>query len=145
MTLKPAEAAARVGMSETELRSINQIPPRMLIKAGSTLLVRRSAGLNRDVAERVADNGYLALAPEIVLKRTVVKAGKKDSVSSMALRYRVRAQDIAQWNKIAANASLKPGQPVVLFLATAAARAPAKSSTAKSSKPVARRVRTARK
>jgi len=145
-TLKVAEAAKRVGMSEAELRSINQIPPRMLIKAGSTLLVRRSAGFNKDVAERVADNGYLALAPEIVLKKTVVKAGKKDSVSSMAQRYRVSAKNIAQWNKLAANASFKPGQAVVLFLAVTA-RAPGKTALAKNTakKPVARATRTARK
>ncbi|HSN80144.1 MAG TPA: transglycosylase SLT domain-containing protein, partial [Rhodoferax sp.] len=58
-TLSPAEAARRVGMTEDELSSVNKIPPRMQIKAGSTLLVRRSASLNSDVTEHVADNGYL--------------------------------------------------------------------------------------
>jgi len=29
-----AEAAQRAGMSEADLRSMNNIPPRMLIKAG---------------------------------------------------------------------------------------------------------------
>jgi membrane-bound lytic murein transglycosylase D len=38
-TVHPAEAAAEVGMSEAQLREINRIPPRMLVKAGSTLLV----------------------------------------------------------------------------------------------------------
>jgi membrane-bound lytic murein transglycosylase D len=141
-TLNPTEIAKRVGMSETELRSVNQVPPRMLIKAGSTLLVRRSAGLNKDVTERVADSGYLALAPEIVLKRSVVKAGKKDNVTSMAQRYRVSVQDLAQWNKLSTSASFKPGQSVVLFLAVTP-RPPAKTSTAK--KPAPRVTRVARK
>jgi membrane-bound lytic murein transglycosylase D len=43
-TLKPADAAKRFDMSEAELRAVNAIPPRMLIRAGSTLLVRRGNG-----------------------------------------------------------------------------------------------------
>ncbi|MEN9626887.1 MAG: hypothetical protein RJA10_113, partial [Pseudomonadota bacterium] len=42
-TLKPAEAARHVGMSEEELRSVNRIPAHMLVKVGSTLLVPRGA------------------------------------------------------------------------------------------------------
>jgi membrane-bound lytic murein transglycosylase D len=41
--LKPADAARMVGMSEDELRRVNDIPSRMRIKAGSTLLVPRTA------------------------------------------------------------------------------------------------------
>ncbi|MFM6990376.1 MAG: transglycosylase SLT domain-containing protein, partial [Rhodoferax sp.] len=37
-TLRPADVAKRVGMSESELRSINNIPARVVIRAGSTLL-----------------------------------------------------------------------------------------------------------
>ena len=37
-----ADAAQRVGMSEADLRAVNNIPPRMLIKAGSTLIVPRT-------------------------------------------------------------------------------------------------------
>src|ERR1035441_6461568 len=40
-TMRPAEAAKSVGMSEPNLRDVNRIPTRMLIKAGSTLLVPR--------------------------------------------------------------------------------------------------------
>lgn len=115
-TLKPADAAKRVGMTEDELTSINRIPPRMLIKAGSTLLVRRSAGLDTDVSERVADNGQLSLTPEVVLRKTIVKAGKKDTVASMAKRFAVSTQAIAEWNKVSANAAFKVGQKVVLYL-----------------------------
>ena len=39
-TLSVAEAAKRMGMSEADLRAINNIPPRMLIKAGSALRPR---------------------------------------------------------------------------------------------------------
>ena len=55
-----ADAAQRSGMSETDLRAMNNIPPRMLIKAGSTLIVPRSARVQEDVAAAVADTGHLA-------------------------------------------------------------------------------------
>ncbi|MGL4808850.1 MAG: transglycosylase SLT domain-containing protein, partial [Giesbergeria sp.] len=54
-TMSTAEVARRVGMDESELRSINRIPPRMLVKAGSALIVPRSASTRADVAEHVAD------------------------------------------------------------------------------------------
>ena len=41
-TMSATDAAKRVGMSEADLRSINTIPPRMLIKAGSVLIVPRT-------------------------------------------------------------------------------------------------------
>ena len=115
-TMSPAQAAKRIGMSEAELRQANNIPPNRLIKVGSTLLVHRPSGKNSDVAPAVADNAQLVLAPAPVLKRTVVKAGKADTVASLAKRYKVSAAQVAQWNKIAATANLKPEQAVVLFL-----------------------------
>jgi membrane-bound lytic murein transglycosylase D len=138
-TLNPAEAAKRVGMTEDELRSVNNIPPRMRIRAGSALLVRRSANLNSDVTEHVANNGYLTLAPDVVLRKTVVKAGKKDNVASMARRFSVSAQLLADWNKVSTSASFKRGQSVVLYLpakarAKGGAKARGKTAVAKAAK-----------
>ena len=78
-TMKPADAAKRVGMSEADFRSINNIPPRMLIKAGSALLVPRTSNMPDDVSARVADNGHLDLSPEAIAKRkaSANKIGKK--------------------------------------------------------------------
>ena len=42
-TISVAEAAQRVGLGESDLRALNNIPPRMLIKAGSALMVPRGA------------------------------------------------------------------------------------------------------
>jgi len=114
--LRPADAAKRVGMSESELRDINSIPPRMLIRAGSSLLVPRSISLSADVAERVADQGQLSLSPEQVLKRSAVKAVKGETVASLAKRYRVSPAAIAEWNKVSASTTFKAGQTVVLYL-----------------------------
>jgi membrane-bound lytic murein transglycosylase D len=114
--MKVADAAKRVGMSEEELRTVNKIPPRMLIKAGSALLVPRSISHQKDVSEKLADNGQLNLAPEQVLRKQVVKARKGDTMASVAKRYKVSVDQLADWNKLALNSSLKPGQKVMLML-----------------------------
>jgi membrane-bound lytic murein transglycosylase D len=115
-TMNPAEAARRTGMTEAELRSINNIPPRMLIKTGSTLLVPRSGKSEVDVTSHVADNGQVSLAPEIITRRTTVKARKGESVATIAQRYGLSAASVAGWNKVPASAGFKKGQAVVVFL-----------------------------
>ena len=121
-TMRPADAAKRVGMSESDFRSVNAIPMRVVIKAGSSLLVPRSNATKEDVAVKVADNGQLSLAPEVVLRRTTVKAGKGENVASIARKYRVQPDQVAQWNKVGASASFKPGHQVVVFLPASQAR-----------------------
>ncbi|MBY0453895.1 MAG: transglycosylase SLT domain-containing protein [Burkholderiaceae bacterium] len=115
-TMSPADAAQRVGMNEAELRSINHIPPRMLIKAGSALMVPRSTTMREDVTGRVADSGQMALTPEMVTRRTTVRAGKRDSVASLAQRHHLSAANVAEWNGVKPGAAFKPGQQVVLYL-----------------------------
>ena len=115
-TMSVAEVAQRMSMSEADLRHINGIPPRMLIKAGSALMVPRSTTTRQDVTEHVADHGQIALTPEIITRRTTVRAGKRDSVASMAKRYRVSAANVADWNSVKPGAAFKAGQQVVLYL-----------------------------
>lgn len=114
ITMNPTEAAKRVGMSEAEFRKVNNIPNRVVIKAGSTLLVPRGAHMSHDVTEHVADNGHISLAAESVGKRITVRAGKKDTVASIAAKHKVSAAQVAQWNKVSKTASFKPGQKIVL-------------------------------
>ncbi|MDB5873978.1 MAG: peptidoglycan lytic transglycosylase, Glycoside Hydrolase Family 23-like protein [Ramlibacter sp.] len=115
-TMTVAEAARRNGMSEADLRSVNTIPPRMLIKAGSVLIVPRSAKVQDDVTSHVADNGQLNLAPEQVTRKTTVKAGKHDTVASIARRYKLSPAQVADWNSVASSAAFKAGQQVVVYL-----------------------------
>ena len=129
-----AEAARRVGMSEAEFRSINNIPPRMLIRAGSTVLAPRGATVMADVTSRIADTGQLSLTPEAGVRRTTVKAGKQDSVASIAARYRVKAADVARWNAVEASAQFKPGQTITLELPVRAAKAGGTTKTAAKSR-----------
>jgi membrane-bound lytic murein transglycosylase D len=134
-TLKPAEAARMVGMDEDDLREVNKIPPRMLIKAGSALLVPRSAQREADVSEHLADNASMSLAPEgSGLRRVALKAGKRDSVASVARRYRVSAAQVAQWNGVSAGSSFRPGQSIIVYVAHKPAQAGSKVKAATTAK-----------
>ena len=132
-TMTVAEAAQRVGMSEADLRSMNNIPPRMLIKAGSALMVPRSTTTRQDVSSHLADNGQLSLTPEIVTRRTTVRAGKGDTVASIARRYKLAAASVADWNDVRANAAFKVGQQVVVYLPVRLGQARSSSSSARAS------------
>ncbi len=122
-TMTVADAAQRVGMSETDLRTLNNIPPRMLIKAGSALMVPRSATTRQDVSSHLADNGQVAFTPEIVTRRTTVRAGKGETVASIARRYKLAAASVADWNDVRPNAAFKLGQHVVVYLPVRPAQA----------------------
>ena len=129
-TLSVSDAAKRVGMSENDLRTVNNIPPRMLIKAGSTLLVPRSAKVETDVASHVANNAQMSLAPEIVTRRTTVKARKGETATSIAKRYGLNSVNVAEWNSTTVSGAFKPGQQVVVFLPVKnTVRSSAKSTT----------------
>ena len=115
-TMSTSEASRITGMSEADLRSMNNIPPRMLIKAGSTLLVPRTARMDTDVSSHVADTAQMSLAPEITTRRTTVKARKGESVASIASRYGLAVANVAEWNSLSAQSAFKAGQAVVLYL-----------------------------
>lgn len=125
-TMNSAEAARQVGMDETALREINLIPPRMLVKQGSTLLVLRSAHRMDDVSEHLADNASMNLAPDrppaAALRQLSLRAGKADTVASVAARYRVSTAQVAQWNKVGSQARFKAGQRIVVYMPAEAPR-----------------------
>ena len=137
------EVASRFGMDEESFREMNSIPRGMLIKSGSTVLVKRNSGAAPAVASHVVNNAQLSYAPEIVLRRTSVQARKGDTIASVAGRYDLPASTVAGWNKRAANASLKRGQAVVLYLPVRAAAAAA-SDGSNSARQKARAERASR-
>jgi len=154
-TMTAADAAKRVGTSEAELRNINNIPPRMLVRAGSSLLVPRGEQHKSDVESRLADNGQLSLQPEVIMRRVSVQARKGDNLARLAGRYGVSPVSAAGWNKLAVNAPLKLGQRVTLMLPKAASTAtrsarsvnPARTTASPKARPVAstRSTKTTRK
>ncbi|WP_312760145.1 transglycosylase SLT domain-containing protein [Pulveribacter sp.] len=130
-------AAQRAGMSEADLRQVNGIPPRMMIKAGSALMVPRVATTRQDVSSHLADNGQIAFTPEVVTRRTTVRAGKRgETVASIAKRYKVSAADVADWNDVKTSSRFKAGEAVVMYLpvrlaSTSLARTSSKQPAAK--------------
>ena len=143
-TMRPNEAARIVGMNEASLKDINHIPPKMLVKAGSTLVVPRAAHRDQDVSESLADNAMMALTPDVPpMRRISARAqGKRDTLAAMARRLKVSPAQLAQWNKLPANASLKPGQTLVAWVpqgkpsAQVASSSGARSAAGRNSKQV---------
>jgi len=131
-TMKPAEAAHVVGMNEEQFREVNHIPARVSIKAGSTLLVPRGNALLADVSSTVADNGTMMLVADgPVLKKSSLKAGRNDSVASIAARYRVSAAQVAEWNSVSAGAKFAPGQTVVVYVSAKGRKSVAPAASTK--------------
>lgn len=149
--LPSREVASRFGMDEVDFRAMNNIPRGMLIKSGSTVLVRRNGQGGDPVAEHVVNNARLAYTPEVVLRRTTVRARSGDSIARIAARYDLPAATVAGWNKKSARAGLKRGQPVVLYLpvrasaARAASTAPKRATPARATKGQAKRATPAAK
>jgi membrane-bound lytic murein transglycosylase D len=130
-TLRPVDAAKLVGMSEETLREVNHIPPRMLVKAGSTLLVPRGQNRQTDVPEHLADHAMMALAPDgPALRRLSLKAGRNESVATVAKRYRISAAQVGQWNGVGSTARFKAGQTVVVYVAAKAVTTAVRSTQA---------------
>ena len=142
-TMHPSAAAKQVGMDESELREVNKIPPRMLVKQGSTLLVPRSAKRSEDVSSHLADNASITLAPDVpALRRLKLKAGRNDSVTTVAARYGVSPAQVAQWNKVAVGAKFKPGQALAVYLPNKPAAT--KLASSKTAKPAAAKSRASK-
>ena len=143
-TMKAAEAAHVAGMPEDEFREVNRIPARMLIKSGSTLLVPRRNAMIVDVSSTVADNATMILAPDAPpLRKIALRAGRHDSVGSIAKRYRVSVAQVAQWNDVGSAAKFAPGQTVVVYVANKSRRSSAAASTRTAGSRSARRTHVA--
>jgi membrane-bound lytic murein transglycosylase D len=126
--MKPEEVAQQLDMPVEQLRAVNNIPLRMMITAGSTLLVHRKGRLDNDVTEHLADNGQLGLAPEVVLRRISVQARKNDSLASLAARHGVSEANMATWNKLKAGARLTAGQTLTILVPSQGSRRVARST-----------------
>ncbi len=112
---KPASVAKRFGISEANLRAINGIPPRMVIRAGSTLVVPRGVSRQSDVSASIAENAMLSMSPDTPpLRRASHKVRKGETLASVAKRYHTSVAQLKTWNK--GIASVKAGQALVVYV-----------------------------
>lgn len=118
--------AARLNVDADTLREINRIPKGMRLKAGSTVMIPRTDRHDQDISASLVDTAMLAVEPDVPdARRVVVKAGRKDTVSSVAHRYGVSVRQVQSWNKLSGS-KLVAGQSLVLMVrpnSPAAARA----------------------
>ena len=104
--------AARFKTTPAVIREANSIPPNMRLKAGSTVLVPKAAGeKDKDIADEIADKGVLAVEPDVPdRKKITVKAGKRDTLASVAKRYKVSVAQLREWNDLKGD-KLAPESP----------------------------------
>jgi membrane-bound lytic murein transglycosylase D len=125
--------AKRFGTTPAVIREVNQIPPRMQLRAGSTILVpKNEQAPDRDIAPSLADNAKIMMVPEGAgIRRVSVRVGKRDSLASIAKRHKVSVDQIKSWNNLR-NEKVAAGQTLKLEVA---ARSSSRKRV-KSAKPV---------
>jgi membrane-bound lytic murein transglycosylase D len=108
--------AARFRTTPEVIREVNNIPPRMVLKAGSTILVPRPEDQERDIAQEVAESAVLAMEPDRPPTRRIsVKVGKNDTLSSIAARNGVSVEQVKSWNKLSRD-TVSRGQTLALHV-----------------------------
>ncbi len=107
--------AARFKTTPEIIREANSIPANMHPKAGSTVLVPKLASApDKDISQDIADNAMLSVeADEPPRKKISVQVSKRDTIDSIAKRYKVKVAEIRQWNDMK-NDKLSPGQSLKL-------------------------------
>jgi membrane-bound lytic murein transglycosylase D len=107
--------AAKFKTTPEVIREVNAIPPNMHPKAGSTVLVPKpSTDDDKDIGQDVADNAMLAYeADEPPRRKITVRAGKRDTVASIAARHKVKPEEVREWNDLK-NDKLTAGQSLRL-------------------------------
>lgn len=94
--------AARFNTTPEVLREANRIPPKMRLRAGSTILVPKTdESANKDISVEVLETAKLAIEPDVPDSRRIyVKVGKHDSLAGIARRHQVSLADLKAWNNL---------------------------------------------
>lgn len=129
--------AKKFGTTPEVIREANNIPPKMLLKAGSTVLVPKlDHAPERDIAPELVNTATMVTVPDVPETRRIhVKVGKRDTLASIAQRNRVSVSQIKAWNnlkqdKVAAGQTLQLNVPYKTVAAKKTVRQTAKNSGA---------------
>jgi membrane-bound lytic murein transglycosylase D len=113
-----ADLAREVGASEPELRELNGVLEDERVGAGTTLLV--PAGRRRAETSASSERPVVAVPEgprEIPGRRRVFyRAVRGDRVAEIARFFRVREDELRQWNRIDPDAQLQPGMFLQVFV-----------------------------
>lgn len=111
--------AKKFGTTDQLLRSVNHIPPKMVLKYGSTILVPATEATvagSKEITPEVANTARIAFAPAGPETKVIrVKVKRKESISVLARRYKVSATQIRQWNNMKST-ELNAGQVLELHV-----------------------------
>ena len=133
--------AAKFHTTPEVIREVNNIPPKMVLKAGSTILVPRTDDTGqKDITQDIADNAMMAMAPDMPdSKKINVTVKKSDTINSIANRYKVTTAQIKNWNDLRGD-KLASGQKLELHvpIRTASTTRTASKTKSKSSEVVTR-------
>ena len=94
--------AKRFGTTPEVIRAANNIPPKTLVKAGSTVLVPRNENTpEKDIAPELVETATIITAPDVPeTRRIFVKVGKRDTLATIASRNKVSVAQIKDWNQL---------------------------------------------
>ncbi len=94
--------AAMFGTDAQLLREVNHIGPNMRLKAGSTILVPKTAKApETDITTELAEHAVMAVEPDVPdTRRITVRVGRRDNLASIAQRYKVTVAQVKGWNNL---------------------------------------------
>ncbi|MBY0574287.1 MAG: transglycosylase SLT domain-containing protein [Undibacterium sp.] len=117
-TEKVESLASRLGYDVDMVRDVNAIPPKMLVKAGSTLLIPKTAkSPEENISSVLAEQAQLTIEkPSVATRKLQIKVGRKESLASIAKRYKLSVAEIKSWNKLHKD-QVAAGQKLVLHVA----------------------------
>ncbi|AOJ87197.1 lytic transglycosylase [Burkholderia sp. MSMB0856] len=113
---RPAAIAEKIGVDADTLMSVNKIPAGMRLKPGSTIVVPRGDDDDEDISADVAENGALAMEPDVPdTRKMLIRVRRKQSMAAIAGRYGVSVSQLKAWNRTHRDLAM-PGQALVLHV-----------------------------
>jgi len=113
---RPAAIAEKIGVDADTLMSVNKIPAGMRLKPGSTIVVPRGDDDDEDISADVAENGVLAMEPDVPdTRKMLIRVRRKQSMAAIAGRYGVSVAQLKAWNRTRRDLAM-PGQALVLHV-----------------------------
>ena len=93
--------ASHLKLKPEVIREVNLIPAKMLVKAGSTVLIpKTSQAQDKDISIELADKAQLIIEKNIPMRQLNYKVSKRDDLNSVAKRYKVSVADLKMWNNL---------------------------------------------
>ncbi|MCH8622161.1 transglycosylase SLT domain-containing protein [Undibacterium sp. TS12] len=110
--------ASKLGLKPEVVREVNLIPAKMMVKAGSTLLVPKSdKSPDHDISLDIAEKAQIVIE-KTSMRQVSYKVGKHENLAGVAKRFRVSIAELKSWNhlkheNIARGQTLRIQTPIV--------------------------------